>query len=77
MIKEITEQEAEDRMRVFWNEIKGILKTFNLANPHNSFNSYDSPRITNYLLWRLLTEIKILNIQQKQLKETIENGRNK
>lgn len=75
-MEEITEQTLEDRMKVFWTEIKGIQKAFNLANRENSFNNYDSPRITNYLLWRMLNELKILNIQQKQLKETIENGRN-
>jgi len=67
-IKEITDEEFESRLNQFWIEIKDIIKGSNTVNPANAIYSIESPVITNYLLWRLLNEIKIMNMSEKVVK---------
>lgn len=65
--EEDSEPEADDfgtrfdrRAQVFWDELFGIIDLLNKANPKNSIQEITNPTISNYLLWRVLSEIKLL-----------------
>lgn len=51
----------------FWNDIRGIVELLNRSNSSQSIFTYQSPMITNYLLWRILMETKKPN--SKEIKE--------
>lgn len=57
----------DDRVATFWKEMDGIIDFLNKSNKKIIIQHYNSPIITNYILWRMLNELKILNIQQKQV----------
>ena len=58
----------DERAKQFWIELFGIIDILNKANPKNSISDIHNPTITNYLLWRILNELKVLNIKDKQTK---------
>ena len=58
----------DERAKQFWIELFGIIDILNRANPKNSISDIHNPTITNYLLWRILNELKVLNIKDKQIK---------
>lgn len=62
----------DKRANLFWNELFGIIELLNRANPRNSISDIHNPTITNYLLWRILTELKLSreDNQLEQLKKT-------
>jgi len=60
----------EARVKTFWDEIKGIMALLNNSNPTFKITDHRDPTITQYLLWRILTEGK-LNNQSNKLKEKI------
>lgn len=64
-MKKITEAEVEDRISRYWNDIKNIVRTSNTVNHENPIYEYTSPLITNYFLWRILSELKLLNSNSK------------
>ena len=45
----------------YWEEMYGIMDLLNWANPKIRITSPDSPHMTHFLLWRLLSEIKGVN----------------
>lgn len=58
----------DERAKQFWIELFGIIDILNKANPKNSISDIHNPTITNYLLWRILNELKLLNIKDKTTK---------
>lgn len=58
---ELTFEEAE----IFWTDINGIMELLNNANNRYEIIKPDSPMITNYLLWRILNELKIQNVNKE------------
>lgn len=62
---DIKPSEYEKRINDFWRELEGIRLLLNNANRGVSISSYDSPVLTNFLLWRLLNELKSTNSQMK------------
>ena len=59
------EVEFTGRTEVFWNEIDGIISLLNLTDPKHTRTHIESPQVMYYLLWRILTELKILNTHAK------------
>ncbi len=68
MAEDIFEERGED----YWRDIKGIVELLNNANSNTPVHEFTSPIITNYLLWRMLFELKSLNIKMKM--NIIKNG---
>ena len=62
-MKKITEQEAQSKAEAFWSDIKGIQSLLNQTNRQFQITNHRDPTITQYLLWRILSELKILNIK--------------
>ena len=58
-------KDFESRGDEFWKDIKGIVRMLNKVNPKNPVYEYSSPIITNYLIWRMLFELKQLNLKTK------------
>lgn len=50
----------DKRAQIFWNEMFGLLDLLNFNNDKMLIRTVESPVITDYLLWRLLNEIKLL-----------------
>lgn len=63
------DMEVDERIQDFWGEMFGLVDLLNFNNKKYIIRSVESNIITDYLLWRILNELKILNIQTKQLKE--------
>ena len=64
----IDDIQYDERAKEFWDELFGIIDILNRANPKHSIQQITSPTITNYLLWRILNELKILNLKEKEVK---------
>ena len=64
MVKNIKEE--EDRTAVFWGEIDRIIKLLNETDPTNSNTTINSPQVNQYLLWRILEELKLLKLPRKK-----------
>ena len=54
-------EEFDKRIKQFWNDIDGIINLLNNNTDKVIIKNYDSKIITDYLLWRILNELKILN----------------
>ena len=67
-MKKITEKTAKARLGQYWNDIKGIMKLSGEVNRDNPIYEATSPLITNFLLWRMLQELKIMNDTQSEVK---------
>ena len=50
----------DEKAQIYWQEMFGLLELLNFNNKKYTISSVESPIITNYLLWRLLNEIKQL-----------------
>lgn len=61
---EITEQETEERIETFWLEIKDLAKRLTKANPQCPIYELTNPLLTDYLLWRVLNEVKSSKTKQ-------------
>ena len=59
-------EEFEDRTAEFWNDIDGIINLLNETDPKDTNTTINSPQVTQYLLWRILSELKILKLPRKK-----------
>ena len=64
MVKKI--KEFEDRTAEFWNDIDGIIGLLNDTDPKNTNTTINSPQVSQYLLWRILEELKLLKLPRKK-----------
>lgn len=64
------------RASQYWEDLEGIIKLLNDAHPRYNIDKIDSRIITNYLLWRILTEQKVATeINFKKVIKEIEKFR--
>lgn len=57
----LTKEEFEDRGDQFWEEIQGIVDMLNKTSPKFKITDHRDATVTQYLLWRVLTEGKVAN----------------
>lgn len=50
----------DKRAKTYWDEMFGLLDLLNFNNQKVIIRSVESPIITNYLLWRILNELKVI-----------------
>lgn len=65
-IEETNEIEFADRVSEFWKDIDGIISLLNQTDNKKSNTTIESPQVTQYLLWRILNEIKLLKLPRKK-----------
>lgn len=63
----VTRDRFDKRAQTFWNDMFGLLDLLNFNNDKVIIHSPESPILTNYLLWRILSEMKLL--RDTQIKE--------
>jgi len=51
------------RVERFWTDINGLVDLLNSNNKNYIVTSAESPIINSFLLWRVLDELKIFNLQ--------------
>lgn len=56
----------EERTSEFWNDIDGIISLLNKTDDKKTNTTIESPQVTQYLLWRILNEIKLLKLPRKK-----------
>ena len=61
----VLNSEFDKRANLFWDDLLGIIEILNKANPSRAINETTSPIITDYLLWRILSELKLMNSRDK------------
>ena len=54
------------RFEEFWDDINGIVEMLVATNPKFATISPESPLVTDYLLWRMLTESKKGNKKKEE-----------
>ncbi|MCH7534271.1 MAG: hypothetical protein IH948_00715 [Bacteroidetes bacterium] len=54
------------RAKEYWDDMDGLIELLNRANPKIQITNSLSPHIMNYLLWRLLFEIKSIKIVEQE-----------
>lgn len=60
----MADKEFEERINLFVIELESLLKIFKKININDrNITNLKSPLLTNYLLWRILYEIKGLKIK--------------
>lgn len=69
--EEPKKDEFDERAEEFWKDIKSIVSVLNKANRDNTIYEFSSPIITNYLLWRVLNEIKQSELEQIRIIELL------
>lgn len=61
----VTKDRFDQRAQDYWETMYGLLNLLNYNNSKTIIRSVESPIITNYLLWRILNELKVLRETQK------------
>lgn len=72
----IKKNKYQKRAEQFWDDIKGMVALLNAANREHQIQDIRHPTITNYLLWRILNEIKktaTLESDVEKLKSDVDN----
>lgn len=64
----LTIKEFEDRGIQFWEEIQGIVDMLNETNPKFKIRDHRDATVTQYLLWRVLSESKTTKKSQYNTK---------
>lgn len=57
----VTIDRYDKRAQTFWEELYGLLNLLNSNTQKTVINSVESNILTDYLLWRILNELKLLN----------------
>ncbi len=67
----------DTRAKIYWEELFGLMDVLNANNSKITITSPDSPYILQYLIWRLLNEIKLTREDDKVDRINKEKIRNK
>lgn len=68
-----TEDKFDKRAQIFWEDMFGVFDLLNDNNKKVTLSSIESPIITNYLLWRILSEFKLYKVDTKNIKQSIKD----
>lgn len=61
----------ENRTSQFWDDIDGIIALLNRTDPKHTNTILNSPQVNHYLMWRILSEIKNMKVEQKKVSDII------
>lgn len=61
----ITPDKFDKRAQSFWEELYGLLRLLNSNTDKTIIQSVESNILTDYLLWRILNELKLLRETNK------------
>lgn len=64
----------ENRTSQFWDDIDGIIALLNRTDPKHTNTIIDSPQVNHYLLWRILSELKTMKVEQKKMSDIVNNN---